>query len=640
MDMNTPLAEADDELIRAALHEANIPALLVSLTHLVGDGSPLLQGVTPLTVPLAEEEDGLTEAERQQAREYAFGVIKAFRDSGCQLPPPPDEADILAAMHFITGVPMPEEYIALLREELALFGEDGRAVEFGGEVPENFRVLIIGAGMSGILSAIRLQQMGIPYLVVEKNAAVSGTWYENTYPGCRVDSPNHLYSYLFARKTDWPSYFSDRKTLFDYFAGVAQEFGILENVRLDTKVEAARWDADKALWEVALAQGGVTENIEAQVVISATGQLNIPKFPSIAGRETFAGPSFHSARWEHEHDLAGKRVAVIGTGASATQFVPELVAQGARVTLVQRSPPWMLPTPEYHDEVAPGQQWLFRELPFYATWFRFWLFRRDGADGILPFLQRDPNWQGPDDTLGAEHAEIRDALVQFMREVLPDHPRLVEKITPTYPPGGKRPLRDDGLWLTTLAHDNVDLICEPVRQIDEAGLVMDSGEHIPADVIIYGTGFRAEQFLRTLDVVGKNNVSLAAQWGDDPRAYLGMTVPNFPNLFCLYGPNTNIVVGASIVFFSECSVRYVMKAIKSMLTQGYRSMECRQSVHDAYNVQIDEKNTRMAWGSPNVESWYKNAAGRVTQNWPGTHFEYWKQTFEPDLEDYVVEPGA
>jgi len=643
VDWGTTLAEADDELIKAALCSANIPSLLAALIHLSGDSSPLHRGVTPQTNPLAEEEDGLSELQREQARQIAFEAIVKFRNAGCTLPSAPSAADILETMHFVTGVPMPDDYVPLLREELSLFGEDGRAVDFDGDIPQNFRVLIIGAGMSGILAAIRLKQMGIPYLVVEKNSALAGTWHENTYPGCRVDSPNHLYSYMFAPKTDWPNYFSDRKSLFGYFTDVAQQHGIQESIRLNTKVDAARWDESEGLWRITVTSDGAAQELEAQVLISATGQLNVPKFPNIEGRESFSGPSFHSSRWEHDHDLAGKRVAVIGTGASATQFVPELVAQGAQVSLFQRTPPWVLPTPEYHAEVTPGQQWLFRELPFYARWFRFWLFRRDGADGILPFLYRDPQWEGSADTLSANHAAVRDALVEFLNEVLPNRQDLVAKITPAYPVGGKRPLRDDGLWLSTLAHENVNLVSDPVTSIDAQGVKTqnsEGGEHFPVDAIIYGTGFRAEQFLCTLDVEGKDGATLASQWGDDPRAYMGMTIPKFPNLFCIYGPNTNIVVGSSIVFFSECSVRYVMKMIKRMLGEGYQSVECREEVHAAYNEKIDAQNRNTAWGSPNVESWYKNAAGRVTQNWPGTHFEYWQQTLEPDEGDYIVHSDA
>lgn len=637
MDWTKNLATADDALIKAALAEANIPALMAALIHLCGDTSPLQQGITPLTEPMAEEEDGLSEPEREQARQIAFEAITAFRDNGCRLPPAPAEAHVLETMHYITGVPMPEEYVPLLQEELALHDEDGRAVPFTGEAPENFNVLVIGAGMSGILAAVRLKQMGIPFTVVEKNSCVGGTWHENTYPGCRVDSPNHLYSYLFARKTDWPNYFSDRKTLFDYFADVAEQQGILENVQLDTKVEDAHWDEANSVWRVSLTSEGIKQELQSQALICATGQLNVPKFPEIEGRETFTGPSFHSSCWEHQHELAGKRVAVVGTGASATQFVPELIAQGVNVTLFQRTPPWVLPTQEYHDEVTPQQQWLFRELPFYAKWFRFWLFRRDGADGILPFLYRDPAWEGSSDTISAMHAEVRDGLIEFMQEVLPDRPDIVAKITPTYPPGGKRPLRDDGLWLQTLTQENLQLVCEPIAHIDSNSISCTDGEKYEVDAIIYGTGFQADHFLSTLDIIGRDSSSLAELWKDDPRAYMGMTLPKFPNFFCLYGPNTNIVVGSSIVFFSECSVRYVLKMIKLMLENNYRSVECREEVHTQYNERIDARNLTTAWGSPNVQSWYKNAAGRVTQNWPGTHFEYWQQTLEPNESDYHCE---
>jgi 4-hydroxyacetophenone monooxygenase len=455
--------------------------------------------------------------------------------------------------------------------------------------------------------------------------------------GCRVDSPNHLYSYIFAPNTDWPSYFSTRTTLYDYFHGVADRFGLREHIDFNTRVIEARYHEEECRWHVLVedAQGERHEEV-ANVVISGTGQLNVPKTPTIAGAENFQGVSFHSARWQHEHVLEGKRIAVIGTGASATQFVPELAnLEGASVTVFQRTPPWVLPTPDYHEAVAPGQKWLFQQLPFYERWYRFWLFRRDGADGALPLLFGDPDWSGRSDAVSAGNDELREALTEFIREVLAEDPALADKCIPDYPPGGKRPLRDDGHWLTTLLRGNVELVDDPIESITANGIRTASGAEYPCDVIIYGTGFAADKFLFPMKVIGRDGVDLNQQWDGDPRAFMGMAMPNFPNFYCIYGPNTNIVVGSSIVFFSECSVRYIMGAIKLMLEQDIRSLECKQSVHDSYNEVIDARNSLTAWGSPGVSSWYKNAAGRVTQNWPGTHLEYWQQTLAPDPEDYL-----
>src|SRR5262249_55835864 len=256
---------------------------------------------------------------------------------------------------------------------------------------ERFHVVMVGAGMSGLLAAIRLQQPGIPYTIVEKNADVGGTWVENTYTGCRVDSPNHIYPYPFA-PNDWPQHFSPQRVLREYFTRCAAEYRLRDHIRFDTEVEEAAWDERTGRWTVRLrTKDGRTGSLEANAVISAVGQLNRPRMPDIPGREGFAGAAFHSARWEHQHDLRDKRIAVIGTGASAFQFVPEIAQQAREVVIFQRTPPWILPTPDYHADIPGGKHWLLNHVPYYAKWFRFWMFWRT-AEGLLSSVTIDPEW--------------------------------------------------------------------------------------------------------------------------------------------------------------------------------------------------------------------------------------------------------
>ncbi|MDX1581351.1 MAG: NAD(P)/FAD-dependent oxidoreductase, partial [Alphaproteobacteria bacterium] len=387
---------ADDETIRSALRDANMHALMASIVHLSGSTDILHGEIKPVTAPLSDSEDGLSEDQREVIREEAFEAIREYRDRGCTLPPLPARETIQEMIAFVTGMPVPEGYMPVLEEELAIDGIDRRTVEINGKGPEgrkqDFHVLVIGAGMSGLLAAIRLQQAGLSFTIVDKNEELGGTWWENTYPGCRVDSPNHLYSYIFERNDDWPAYFSTRKTLFGYFKQVAEKYGLADKVRLKTAVERAVFEEASHTWSVELTTPEGKETLTANAIITATGQLNQPKLPDIEGRENFKGPAFHSARWEHEHDLKGKRVAVIGTGASATQFVPIIAEEVESLTVFQRSAPWLLPTPDYHEPVPEGQLWLFRHLPYYAQWYRLWLFRRDAADGALPFLFADKGW--------------------------------------------------------------------------------------------------------------------------------------------------------------------------------------------------------------------------------------------------------
>lgn len=633
-----PALTADDGAIRRALKDAHIPALMVTLVHLTGKTDILHGDIKPVTAPLSDSEDGLTEEERDKVRKIAFEALVDYRDRGRTLPPPPSAETVREMITFLTGLPVPDGYMPLLEEELSLHGEDGRAVPINGAVSpeqkETFQVLIIGAGMSGILAAIRLKQQGIPFLIVDKNEKLGGTWWENTYPGCRVDSPNHLYCYLFERKDDWPGYCSTRETLFDYFQHCAARYGLKPHIRLSTHVESATFDEETATWSVAVVGPDGPETLTANAVISAVGQLNIPKTPDVPGIERFKGVMFHSAAWEHEHDLRGKRVAIVGTGASATQFVPEIAGQPAHMYVFQRSAPWLLPSPDYHEEVSDGQQFLFKHVPYYARWFRLWLFRRDAADGALPFLFADPSWTDRSRAVSPDNDLLRQELINYIAEQVGDDSDLLAAATPDYPPGGKRPLRDCGVWLSTLKRDDCDLIASPVAEITATGLATEDGRSFDVDVIIFGTGFRADHFLWPMKITGIGGKTLNEEWASGPRAYKGMTVPGFPNLFCLYGPNTNIVVGSSIIFFSECEMRYIMGCLKLLFEGGHAAMNCKRDVHEAYNVHIDALNQETAWGAPGVRSWYKDASGRVTQNWPGTHLEFWETTKAPDPADF------
>jgi 4-hydroxyacetophenone monooxygenase len=634
-DWQTNLTGVTDAQLRAALEYAHIPALLASMLHLTGN-TDHFDLVQPRFELLAENVDGLTEEQRIRARDLAFTALSQYR-RGSPLEKP-TEAGIEATMHRITGEDIPAQLLPMLREELNLFGEDSRRVEIDTSAMDpDFRVIIIGSGMSGVLTAIRLQQEGIPFLLLEKNPEIGGTWFENTYPGCQVDSANHLYNYIFEPNSQWPNHFSGQRELFKYFNGVVQKYDLRKHMRLSCPVRRADYDEVSGQWTVTVEQNGVQEELVANAVVSAVGQLNVPRYPEVEGVGDFAGTTFHSARWEHEHNLSGKRVAVIGTGCSAVQFVPEIVDDCAELTIFQRSPPWLLPVEECHEAMKQEELWLFRELPFYARWYRFFLFRTKAVDGELPLLFTEPGWHGPSNTVSEGNQLLRDALVQSLEEQIGDDTELLAKLIPDYPPGGKRPVLDDGSWIKTLQRDNVSLITDPIDRIVDKGIVTADGSVHEFDILIYGTGFAADQFLVTMEVNGRGGRNLAGSWNGDARAYKGVMVSDFPNFYTAYGPNTNIVVGSSIVFFVESQVRYICGCLKLQLEQGYRAVECRKELMDTYNQQIDQLNRQRAWGAPAVSSWYKNKSGRVTQNWPGTHWEFWQQMRAPDIAELIVE---
>ncbi len=559
---------------------------------------------------------------------------------GKPLPPPPDAATMRKMMDFIAGADIPERYVPFLTEELGIAVEDTRDPKWDTpklkQAAAKMKVVIIGAGLSGLLSAIRLQQAGVPFVIVEKNADVGGTWYENAYPGCRVDNPNHMYSYSFEPNHAFPYHFSTQDVLHDYFRRIADKYRMRDHIRFETTVEEARFDEKTSQWRVTVAaKDGSRETLEANAVISAVGQLNQPKMPDIKGVGTFKGPAFHTARWRHDVDLAGKRVAVIGTGATAFQVIPEIAPKVKELLVFQRSAPWLGPTPNYHDKVAEGKKWLLEHMPYYGKWYRFWIFWTM-TDGILDAVAVDPSWNDTSQSVSPMNQMLRGLLIEKMREQIPDRPDLLEKVVPDYPFGAKRSVRDNCVYLAALARPNVELITTGLEEITPNGIRTKDGVEHAVDVIVYGTGFHASDFLRTYKIVGRDGVELHERWKGDARAYLGMTVPGFPNFFTIYGPNTNIVVNGSIIFFSEASVRYIVNCLKLLAETGARTMEVKADIHDDFNARVDAENLKMAWGVPNAKSWYKNSLGRVSQNWPFKLVDYWHASIKPDPKDFEL----
>jgi 4-hydroxyacetophenone monooxygenase len=410
---------------------------------------------------------------------------------------------------------------------------------------------------------------------------------------------------------------------------------LVELIRFSSEVVETVFEADRAQWEVRWRQpDGSMASEWFDVLVGATGQLNRPSFPDIPGRDRFAGRSFHSAAWDQSVSLSGQRVAVIGTGASAAQFVPCIADEVAHLDLFQRTPPWLLPTDNYGDPFSSAFHDLLALLPGYGRWDRLWQFWLM-HEGLLPAARVDPGRNDVTLAVGAVNEFVREMLVDVLRSQVPDD-ELFERMVPQFPPFAKRALRDDGRWAAAVTRPNVDLITTPISEITEAGVRTEDGAEHPADVLIYGTGFRASHFVAPMRVVGLGGVELNDAWGGDARAYLGLTVPGFPNFFLLYGPNTNLVINGSIIVMVECQVRYLVEWIGALLHAGHRAMSCRREVHDGYAEEMEAGNAHMAWGVADVPTWYRNANGRITQNWPFDLHSYWSRTHTPNLSDYEL----
>jgi 4-hydroxyacetophenone monooxygenase len=628
-----------DAALRRALDEANIPTLLMVLVQLTGDRHWLAAPYRPTrTKGMSDHDTGGLEPEVQDLiRAEAFDAVRRWRAG--ELTPmglPPEEL-FIEMMSVCVGERVPPEYAPMMAEEMGFVSRDTT----WDAPPEpaalsGFHVVVIGAGVSGLCAAIRLEQAGVPYTVIEKNDAVGGTWLDNRYPGCGVDTPSHLYSYSFA-PNEWTNYYSKRPHLHEYLERCATEFGVRHRIQFRTEVVSAVYDEAQNNWAVVLrGPDGTERELTANVVISAVGQLNRPSVPNIPGADTFTGPAFHSAQWPSDVDVKGKRVAVVGTGASAMQLVPAIAGDVAALTVFQRSPQWAAPSENYRRTVTDHVKLLMDEVPFYAAWYRFrlaWSFN----DKVHASLQLDPGWEHPERSVNAINDGHRRFFTDYMLSQLGDRTDLIPKVLPSYPPFGKRMLIDNG-WFQAITEDHVELVTEHVTEIRPQGLVTADGAEYEADVIVYATGFDSLRMLAPMDIRGRSGRSIRETWGDDDaHAYLGLAVPDFPNFFCLYGPNTNLGHGGSLIFLTECGVRYIMEIVQQMIAEGLSAVEVRRDVHDEYNSRVDAAHDRMIWTHPGMDTWYRNGRGRVVTNSPWRVVDYWQMTRTARLEDYHVE---
>ncbi len=631
-----PFTSSDAE-IAAALADVSIPTLLLSCVHMSGDATLLDGPLRPAGLFLNEVQGYMSEEDKAAARAVALDIIRDYRDRGCPEPEPIDPQLLKRMMDWLVCAEVPDEYVPMMLEEMGLDGRDARDAGHTSspESRSEFPVVVIGCGQSGLLAAIRLQQAGVPYTVLEKNPGVGGTWWENTYPGARVDVGNHFYCYSFEPDDHWSEYFARQPELQNYFQTVLERHGVGDHVRFDTRVLDATWDEAAATWAVRIQGGdGTEETLRARAVISAVGQLNTPHVPEFAGAESFAGPAFHTARWDHDVNVAGKDVALVGAGATGFQVAPAIADEVKSLTVFQRTAQWMFPNPNYHEAVGPGVQWALRHLPFYGRWYRFLIFW-PGCDTGLAAAKVDPDWPDQQRAISAANDLARMMFTEWITSQLDGDADLLEKVLPDYPATGKRTLQDNGSWLRTLRRPHVELVRTPIHRIEPQAVVTADGTHHAADILVYATGFRVNDMLSSIRVYGRDGVELHDAWGERPAAYLGITVPGFPNFFCMYGPGTNLASGGSLIFHSECQIRYIMGCLDLLLTAGDRAMEPRRDRYNDWYARSQEELASLVWAQPSIEhSFYKDRNGRVHSLSPWRLVDYWAWTRTPDPADF------
>jgi 4-hydroxyacetophenone monooxygenase len=641
--MNIALTPGKHDLahdLASAIAEADIRVLLMVLVHMSGD----LRWLEPPYAPrrdarlIPDPKAGLPENIQDEIRAAA---LKLLRDGSAKpvITDPGD--DLMRRMMSVTlGEVVAPEYAPLIREEMGLIARDAR---WSTEPPPSEQlherhVLIVGAGVCAIALGVALGRLGIPYTIVEKNAEMGGTWYVNRYPGCGVDTPNHSYSFSFGPRNRWTRYFSPQQEIQDYLKKIAEEFGVRANIRLNTRLTASRWDEASKRWVSTLETPAGTETVETAVLVSAIGQLNDPQTARFDGADDFAGTMFHSANWPADLDLKGKHVAVIGTGATAMQLVPSIADQVASATVYQRSAQWSRPVTGYSDKITEGAQWLLEHVPYYAEWFRFNMFWRYG-DGLLPFLRKDPNWPHPERAVNAGNDKHRVELTAFILSELEGRPDLIEKCVPTYPPYGKRILLDNN-WFRTLRKPNVELVTDTIDHMTRDGIVTADGELHPADVIVVSTGFKVTEMAARLNITGRGGRNLAEAWADEnPTAYLGLTVPDFPNFFTMLGPNTGPAHGGSVIFQAECQSRYITACLIEMIERRIAAIDVDAGALDEYVGKVDREHEQMIWTHPGMSTYYRNRHGRVFSAMPWRFVDYWAMTHDPDFSRYRLTPA-
>ena len=630
-----------DEQIAAALRDVSIPTLLMSCVHMTDNDAvrrSIIEGpLRPLGLFLNEVQGYMSEEDKDKARALALSIIGDYRDRGCPEPKPLDPVMLKQMMDWIAVAEVPDEYVPMMLEEMELDGNDARDDDLKSSpaARADFPVIVIGCGESGLLAAIRLQQAGIPYTVIEKNAGVGGTWWENSYPGARVDVGNHFYCYSFEPSDHWTEYFARQPELQSYFSDVMHRHGVQQRVRFSTEVVSAVWEDDA--WTVTVRNAnGYNETLRARAVISAVGQLNAPYIPDIPGADSFTGPAFHTARWDHSTDLTGKNVVMIGAGASGFQVAPAIADTVGRLTIFQRTAQWMFPNPNYHEAVGPGVRWALKHLPFYGRWYRFLIFW-PGCDSGLAAAKVDPDWPDQQSAVSAANDMARMMFTEWITSQCGGDEELIAKVVPDYPATGKRTLQDNGSWLATLRRDNVDLVRCGIDRIEAGAVVDNDGVRHPAEVLLYATGFRVNDFLSSLHVTGRDGVDLHEIWETRPAAYLGITIPGFPNFFCMYGPGTNLASGGSLIFHSECQMRYIMSALDLLIASGKAALEPRAEVCDNWYERTQAEMTTMVWSQASIaHSFYKNADGVVNSLSPWRLVDYWSWTRTVDPADFVT----
>ncbi|WP_404366296.1 flavin-containing monooxygenase [Sphingomonas sp. MMS24-J45] len=619
----------DLALLRQGVEEANIPALLLCLIQLTDDARWMQDPFVPRRGRGLDDNDsgGFSDDLQRTIRDAAYDAILAWSNGAPFALPRPTNARLAEMLGLAMSEPVPEEYGDVVAFSMQFDTPPPPAV-----AKRPLKAIVIGGGISGMCAGIELSRAGIDYVIFEKNDDFGGTWWENRYPGCGVDTPNLTYTFS-CKPADWEHYFPLQGEIEAYLLETARSFGLYDHASFGTKVDRAEWIAAESKWRVTTTDGGGhSETHEADIVMSAVGILNIPKYPHIPGLDSFTGEVLHTSNWRDDVDLTGKRVAVIGNGASGMQVAPAIADQVAEMTIFARSKQWIAPFPQFRKPVPEGVRYLMRVFPLYRRWVEqrlSWTFN----DRVHGTLTRDPEWSDPSRSINAVNDGHRQFFTRYYEEQLGDRQDLLPLVLPDYPPFLKRMLLDNG-WFRTLRKPHVRLIPEHLAEVRGDTLVAASGEEVQADAIILATGFQTTNVLGSYEVIGRDGLVLREVWdGDNAAAYLGTLVPGFPNFFILLGPNVGAGHGGSMIRNIENQAHYAMRIIDSLLEHDAASVEVREDVYRSYVAKLDAAHEKLVWTHPGAENWYRNSRGRIIAITPWRNDAFWRMTRAADPED-------
>jgi len=634
--VGSELLEATDEQIDDAIDHADPMVLRGLLYQLTGDESIAaiestrnLRGYAEFPV-LAREED--EELLRRRASEF----LKDYRDAGApQIDPGPPER-LPQSISLLAGEVIEGDALLAWTEELAL-DPWVRAFDWTDkpepEKLEGFSVTVIGAGLAGLTAALMLKRAGVPYTVIEKDSGVGGTWHENRYPGARVDTPSRSYTNIFGVDFPYPGAYCPWPENKKYFDWVADNFDLRRDIVFDTEVLSLTWDEESATWEIEIDGPGGRDVLRSNAVITAVGFLSRPKIPEFEGMLEFKGESWHTARWPEGLDLTGKRFAVVGSACSAYQLVPELAREAEHVVLFQRTPQWVWGIEGYTSLFPPQVNWLDRNFPYYTSFMRLRTMVRLAAWPRMTDI--DPEFEHPY-AVSAFNKGMRDAALGFLEQKISD-PELRAKMTPAHPPWSARPVMADLKYsiYDAVQRDNVTLVTDGIKRINATGLAGGDGTQYDVDHIVYATGFHATTYLFPMTIRGRDGRTTSDFWREGgSRAYTFSMIPGFPNLWMLYGPNTNGGLGPSS--FHELTMRYLLQCIERMFLEDKTSIEAREDAYWRYNEIVDERNSRKVWSDPRANNYYWTEHGRSSTMCPFAFNEIFRLLRHPNFEDLTL----